>query len=52
MDADIIKQLQEEEISLHSELLKHVKKEGNKQFFKILEQYVNVQIELEKHCNQ
>jgi len=50
--ADDLKQLQEEEISLHSELLTHVKKEGTKKFFEILQQYIDNQIELEKHCNQ
>jgi len=46
-----LKQLQEEEISIHSELLKHIKKEGNKKFFELLKNYVDVQIELEKLCN-
>ena len=44
--------LQEEEISIHEELLKYVKKEGNKKFFELLKQYVDVNIELEKYCNQ
>ena len=47
-----LKQLQEEEIKIHGELLKHVKNEGNKKFFELLKQYVDVNIELEKHCNQ
>ena len=47
-----LKELQEQEISIHEELLKHVKKEGNKRFFELLKQYVDVNIELEKHCNQ
>jgi len=47
-----LKQLQEEEIKIHEELLKHVKNEGNKKFFELLRQYVDVNIELEKHCNQ
>lgn len=47
-----LKKLQEEEISLHNELLKYVKDEGSKKFFEILKQYVDVNIELEKHCNQ
>jgi len=51
METDL-KQLQEEEISLHEELLKYVKREGTKKFFETLKQYVDVQIELEKHCNQ
>ena len=47
-----LKELQEQEIKIHEELLKHVKKEGNKRFFELLKQYVDVNIELEKHCNQ
>jgi len=48
----ILKQLQEDENYLHHELLKHVKAEGSKKFFEILQQYIDNQIELEKHCNQ
>ena len=47
-----LKELQEEEIRIHEELLKYVKKEGTKKFFELLNQYVDVNIELEKHCNQ
>ncbi len=47
-----LKELQEREIQIHNELLKHVKKEGTKEFFELLKQYVDTQIELEKFCNQ
>jgi len=47
-----LKQLQEDEISIHQELLKYVKREGTKKFFEVLKQYIDNQIELEKHCNQ
>jgi len=47
-----LKTLQGQEIEIHNELLKHIKNEGNKRFFELLKQYVDVNIELEKFCNQ
>ena len=47
-----LKELQEEEIEIHEELLKYVKDEGNKKFFELLRKYVDVNVELEKLCNQ
>ena len=48
---DELKHLQEEEIRIHEELLKHVKNEGNKKFFELLRIYVDINIELENLCN-